>query len=178
MLPPGSGGSDSAVVELRSGGTAPSFTAASLGGRTLQFPDDFRGKVVLLDFWATWCGPCRAEKPYLQEAQRKFAARGFVILGIPLDGDDIGKLQRFVRDQGLEWEQVTGKTAPAIAAKFGVTAVPAPFLINGDTGIILATGDDLRGGQLGITVQKNLRKDDRAARLFRKPTERSATNGV
>src|SRR5437016_12598023 len=65
-----------------------SFTTTTTDGKKVVFPDDFKGKVVLLDFWATWCGPCMGEAPNVVAVYKKYHEKGFEILGISLDNKD------------------------------------------------------------------------------------------
>lgn len=135
---------------------APTFSATTLTGRTVRFPDDFKGKLVLLDFWATWCLPCRQEVPHLRAAREQFGSRGFEVLGVALDTGAASLVQRFVTQNEMTWEQIH-QDAGKIAERYGVTAIPAPFLIDGDTGEILAHGDELLGKSLAATIAKHLK---------------------
>jgi thiol-disulfide isomerase/thioredoxin len=144
-------------AQARSG--APAFQAVSLSGRQISFPEDYRGQLVLLDFWATWCGPCRTEFPHLREAYGRFRDRGFEILGISLDasaGIRAASVRQFLRDNQARWE-VVYDDASDIAGPYGVRAIPAMFLVDGDSGRIVATGDELRGGALLRTIEDALR---------------------
>lgn len=71
---------------VKVGQQAPGFTLTSLEGRAVNL-SDYRGQVVLLDFWATWCGPCRAELPYLQTLQSQYRAQGFAVVAVSVDAD-------------------------------------------------------------------------------------------
>lgn len=100
------------------------------------------GKWVLVDFWATWCGPCRGEIPYLKEAYAKYAGKGFVIYGVSLD-DDKDAWREFVKENGMTWTNVNEPWRGSKAASnYGVEAIPSNFLISPE-GKIVAT--NLRG---------------------------------
>jgi len=107
---------------------------------------DFRGKVVLVDFWAAWCGPCRAENPNVVEAYKKFKSKGFTVLGVSLDKDKAKWLEAIEKD-GLTWPQVSDLKYwdNAVAKMYGVRAIPANVLVGKD-GKILAK--NLRGDKL------------------------------
>jgi peroxiredoxin len=76
--------SPAALASVKIGTTAPNFTLKSASGKNLKL-SEYRGKVVLLNFWATWCGPCREEIPQLNKLQRKFKSGGFTVLGVNID---------------------------------------------------------------------------------------------
>ncbi len=136
----------------------PTIQAQSLAGDTINFPDDYRGKLVLLDFWATWCLPCRVEIPIQRAARDRFGAQGLAILGVTLDqsqGVPAAYVQQFVRENGITWPQIYAGAAQ-IAGAYRVLGVPTAFLIDGDTGQLLATGPSLRGEAMLDTIQKHL----------------------
>ena len=119
------------------------FTA--LGGAEIDLAK-MKGKVVLVDFWATWCGPCVGEMPTVIAAYDKFKDKGFEVVGISLDQDKAA-LEGFIKEQGMTWPQYfDGKGwQNDIAGKYGIQSIPATFLVGKD-GKIVAT--DLRGPAL------------------------------
>jgi peroxiredoxin len=144
-------------VDQRVGQAAPSFQATTMDGQTLAFPEDFAGQLVLIDFWATWCMPCRAEIPYLREAYAAYSDQGFEIVGISLDAPRIkaNEVQDFVTRRDMAWPQIY-EQAGQIANQYGVRAIPAPFLVNADTREVVAAGDELSGPFLVDTVEIQL----------------------
>ncbi len=136
----------------------PTFEADTLAGQHLNFPDDFSGKLVLLDFWATWCGSCRAQLPQLVELNKQYSDQGLQIVGITLDAFQrvsADRVKQFTKDNNMPWPQVYAD-ATQVAQKFGVSAIPAVFLIDGSTGRLIASGKDLHGDTLNATIKKNL----------------------
>jgi thiol-disulfide isomerase/thioredoxin len=140
------------------------FEAKSTDGRVLKFPSDYKGKLVLVDFWATWCGPCVAELPNLIKAYGEFHGKGLEVLGISLDNADAlsgkngepSKFESFLKDKGMTWTQIAdGKGWKAeISQMYGIDSIPRVLLVDGDTGEILGTNRELRGEALGATVRK------------------------
>jgi peroxiredoxin len=108
----------------------PAFTANDLDGKP-QSPDRFQGQVLLIDFWATWCGPCKGELPNVKAVYDKFHDKGFAILGVSLD-EDKEALQKFVKDQNVPWPQLfDGKGwKNEIAQLYNVNAIPRTLLLD------------------------------------------------
>ena len=110
---------------------APPFEVTTTDGQRVSL-DDFKGKVVLLDFWATWCGPCREALPHMKDIAKKFQGQSLVILSVSLD-DNEGKWKEFVAKNGMTWLQYRdgGFTGP-ISTLFDVRAIPHTFSIDAD----------------------------------------------
>jgi thiol-disulfide isomerase/thioredoxin len=118
--------------------------------------DRLRGRVTLIDFWATWCAPCLTELPYLKRARARYSAQEFEILGVSFDVSDRRTLVSWMNRHGVVWPQVfdgRGRSGPA-ARHFGVAAVPTSFLVDGDARIVAS---NLRGERLlaAIDAQVN-----------------------
>ncbi len=136
------------------GSKAPNFSAPTPTGEQLALKDVI-GKVTLVDFWAAWCKPCRAENPNVVNAYKKYHDKGFNIIGVSLDrnADDWKKA---IADDGLIWNQVSHVAYfdDPIARIYGVEAIPAAFLLD-ENGIIIAK--NLRGSQLEEKVAELLK---------------------
>ncbi len=106
---------------------APDFVRQDLTGRTLRL-DALRGKVVLLDFWATWCAPCQLEMPVFNGWQRQYGPQGLAVLGISMD-DDADTARRLVKRQHLDYPNALGDAR--LGARYGgVLGLPLTFLID------------------------------------------------
>src|SRR5947209_4090028 len=107
---------------------APEFTLKDASGKTVQLAD-YKGKVVLLDFFATWCGPCKIEIPWFIELERKNKDRGFSVLGISMDDEGWDVVKPFLADLGVNYRVVIGNDSTA-QLYGGVDALPTTFLID------------------------------------------------
>ena len=153
--PAAAGASAPAVQEQ--GSVVSNLTFKDLSGKDLKI-EDLRGKVVLLDFWATWCDPCRVEIPWLIEFQQKYASRGFTIIGIAEDTDGAQAVQPFLQKtlfdvngqkEGINYPIVLGDDA--ISDRFGQTVLPTGVLISRDGRLIKTT--------LGLVDKSEIEKD-------------------
>ena len=140
---------------LEVGKKFPGFEVMDLSGQALSVAG-FRGKVVLLDFWATWCGPCRQALPDVQATYQQFHSQSFEVIGISLD-EDRKTLDRFIQQAGLPWPQYFdgGGWDNKLAKQYGVRSIPATFLLN----------------QRGVIIAKNLHGDDLARAVARAVTK-------
>ena len=114
---------------------APDFTLTTLSGTSLSLAD-LRGKVVLLNFWATWCGPCRKEMPAIEALYQRYKDRGLEVLAISLDKLSTAVVEAFVKEMGVTY-RVALDPAWATARTYAVRAVPATFLIDRAGNVVL-----------------------------------------
>ncbi|MDP9076153.1 MAG: AhpC/TSA family protein [Bacteroidota bacterium] len=145
-----------AARDITIGAQAPVFTQADLNGNPVSLAD-LKGKVVLIDFWASWCSPCRAENPNLVGQYQSYKNKGFEIISVSLDNDK-SKWQNAIKTDGLKWIQVSDLKGwnNAVSRLYGIRAVPQNFLIDKDGKIIGI-------GLIGETL------DNKLAELFKDP---------
>lgn len=118
------------------------FTQTNTEGQPVHFPD-FKGKYVLVDFWASWCGPCRAENPNVLAAYNKYKDKNFTVLRVSLD-DDGDKWKNAIKDDGMPWTQVSDLKGwkNEVSTYYGIQGIPSTLLVGPDGKII---AKDLRG---------------------------------
>jgi thiol-disulfide isomerase/thioredoxin len=137
------------------------FKGKTLDGKDLSFPESFKGKLVLLDVWATWCGPCIGEIPHMKAAYSKFKDQGFEIFSVSIDDPNLeAEVKKFVQEKGTNWTQQYQANGwdSDIVKRYGITAIPFVLLVDGDTGEVVAGPRDLRGEKLSATVERELAK--------------------
>ncbi len=148
-------------ANIAKGKKPPTFEAKTTTGKTIRFPQDFEGRLVLLDIWAMWCGPCREELPNLRRVYEEFHSQGFDVLGVSIDDpDEREKFNTFLKDNDMSWQQVNEDEGfgGRISAMFGVNGIPFGLLIDGKSGVIVADGSALRGPNLRETIERRLER--------------------
>ena len=147
--------------ELAIGTDVLDFIAKTMEGKSVSFPSAFKHRIVMLDFWATWCPPCVAEVPNIVAVYNEYHKYGFDILGVSLDkANQADTVTNFCSQHGMTWPQIYDGLYwnAAIAKLYGIDSIPRGFLIDGDTGTIVAMGDAIRGDGLQTAVTKALQK--------------------
>ena len=137
------------------------FKVKSTAGQELSL-DKFKGKVVLLDFWASWCGPCREEMPDVVRIYKKFSKENFVLVGINLDTNR-DAFDNYTKQQGMDWPQYYDGRGwnNEISRLYNVSGIPHTVLIDQE-GIVRATG--LRGERLSVKIDELLKKPASASK--------------
>lgn len=107
---------------------APEFTLKDADGKMVKL-SDYKGKVVLLNFWATWCGPCKIEIPWFKEFETNYKNKGFAVLGVSMDDDGWDAVRPYIQQQAVNYRVLMG-TEPVGALYGGVESLPTTFLID------------------------------------------------
>ena len=116
------------------GQPAPDFSLASLDGKTLKL-SDYKGKAVLLNFWATWCEPCKIEMPWFVQLQQQYGPQGLQVLGVAMDDTDPKDIQEFAQKMGVNYPIVVGKEA--VGDQYGgIPYLPSTFYIDRDGKVV------------------------------------------
>lgn len=146
--------------DLARGTQIPNFSVKTFDGKRVSMPESFKGKVVLLDFWGTFCGPCIQEIPTLKKAYREMHDKGLEILSISADDvGNLGKLHKMIKDNEMNWMQSgdgLGFGSPPVT-RLGIGSYPTYLLVDGDTGKICATNDMIRPN-IPEAIQRALNK--------------------
>ncbi|MFC2067420.1 peroxiredoxin family protein [Chloroflexota bacterium] len=127
-------GQQEATVGIKVGEIAPDFTLLDLDGNEVKL-SEFLGKRVFINFWATWCPPCRAEMPDIESLYQEYKDKGLVVIGIDISESE-GTTRQFVQRGGYGWTFVLDSTG-AVAANYNVRAIPTSFFIDRE-GVIQA----------------------------------------
>jgi thiol-disulfide isomerase/thioredoxin len=146
---------------------APDFSLESLDGPPMKL-SDFRGKAVLLNFWATWCGPCKIEMPWFVDLQKQYGPQGFQIVGVAMDDSSKQDIAKFAKDMGVNYPILIGKEAVGDAYG-GVPGLPESFFIGRDGKIV----DRIIGLEGKAEIEDAIKKT-----LNTKPVSSQASNAA
>ena len=141
---------------LKVGTTFPDFSEKDLAGKSLSIAN-YKGKIVMIDFWATWCGPCVGELPNVQAVYKKYHSQGFEIIGVSLDKDKSALNNFLKKNTTMTWQQFFDGNGwqNKLSTKYGINSIPATYLLDGEGKII---AKDLRGEALEAAVAAALAK--------------------
>jgi len=149
---PGGVKGNALVGEVR-GQQAPDFELKALDGRTIRL-SDYRGKAVVLNFWATYCGPCKIEMPWFEELQKQYAAQGLVVIGVSQD-DSQEDVQKFIQEMGVHYLIVMGRESVADAYG-GIQFLPGTFYIDRNGKIVDRVFGLVGHGDIEANIKRSL----------------------
>lgn len=146
------------IESLNIGQEAPHFQVKTVQGEFISLPQN--DKIILLEFWATWCGPCMPEIPHLKSIQKKYSDNNLQIIGISLD-KNLERLKQFIRERNITWPQIiqTKEWNGEIVNLYNVSGIPRTYIIGKDGKII---AKDLRGEELEKEIAKLMKQEGTA----------------
>jgi peroxiredoxin len=143
------------------GQLAPDFALASLDGKTLKL-SDYRGKAVLLNFWATWCEPCKIEMPWFVDLQKKYGPQGLQVVGVAMDDASPKEIGVFAQKLGVNYPIVIGKEE--VGTQYGgVQFLPSTFYIGRDGKILDRVFGLVSRSEIESNIQKALAQQGQVA---------------
>ncbi len=148
------------------GQATPSFSLKDANGQTVR-PADYKGKVVLLDFWATWCGPCKIEIPWFIDMERQYKDQGFAVLGVSMDEDGWTAIKPYVQNMQMNYRVLLGNDDVSTAYG-GLDSLPTTLLIDRQGKIASV--------HVGVTMGKEEFKNA-IVQLLNAPHDRAAASG-
>ena len=153
---------------LKQASIAPDFTLESLDGKSMKL-SDLRGHAVLLNFWATYCGPCKIEMPWFVELQKQYGAQGLQIVGVAMDDASKEDIAKFAKDMGVNYPILIGKES--VGDDYGgIPALPETFFIGRD-GKLMDKIIGLKGkGEIEEDIKKALNTQPAATQASMSPT--------
>jgi cytochrome c biogenesis protein CcmG, thiol:disulfide interchange protein DsbE len=148
--------SSAVIANLSAGTKAPNFTLPKLDGKTFTLKDCFKqpGKVVLLDIWATWCGPCRAEIPFIIKLQKKYGAKKVLIVGVAIDADK-ADVKSFAKQQNMNYTICHDPNAKTVGKSYEVRGIPATYVID-KKGVIRYVHEGFGGAEDAASMDKEI----------------------
>jgi peroxiredoxin len=153
---------------LKQASMAPDFSLESIDGKNMRL-SDLRGHAVLLNFWATWCSPCKIEMPWFVDLQKQYGAQGLQIVGVAMDDASKEDIAKFAKDMGVNYPILIGKDS--VGDQYGgVPALPETFFIGRD-GKLIDKIIGLKGkGEIEDDIKKALNTQPAAAQAKSPPT--------
>ena len=144
------------VSATASSDMAPNFEGKSPDGKTISLKESM-GKVTIIDFWASWCNPCRQENPSVVAMYNELHSKGLNIIGVSLD-ENLDKWKKAIVDDKITWNQVSNLKGwkDPIAVQYNITQIPATIILDASGKIV---AKDLRGDELKAKVQELLAKN-------------------
>lgn len=144
----------STTPEKLQGQLAPDFTLTNLQGKSMKL-SDFRGKAVLLNFWATWCEPCKVEMPWFVDLQKKYGPQGLQVLGVAMDDASPSEIESFAQKLGVNYPVLVGKEE--VGAQYGgIEYLPSTFYIARDGKILDHVFGLVSRSEIETDIQKAL----------------------
>jgi thiol-disulfide isomerase/thioredoxin len=147
------------VIDMSEGAQIPDFDFVDFQGRRRQL-SDFRGRYLMLDFWGSWCPPCRTEVPFVKDAYARFGSRGFEVLALDSERDaTLEQVSEYLKANGVQWTFATPDSVRSlINTRFQITSFPRVILLDPNGRVIEARNNALRGENLSRTLDRILPK--------------------
>jgi thiol-disulfide isomerase/thioredoxin len=148
------GGAAGALQGNAVGAIAPDFTLTTLDGKKVML-SDYRGKAVLLNFWATWCGPCKVEIPWFIDLEKQYGPQGLVILGVAMDDDGKATVTKFAQEMKIDYTVLLGNDN--VADEYGgVEGLPTTFYVDRNGKIVKVVAGLVSHGEIEDGIKEAL----------------------